>query len=188
MLRAIAELTNDADRDYLDQLYRTCYPMLKRLVSSIIQDRTDVDDVITNAMLSLFDKVPKLREMDETNRIAYLRATVRNAAYKYYNAHQKKSLTQLFDRDSIFSLPDAGQGDPADILLQRDEIRMLRRAIAALSLKDRQLLYLKYAVRLTAREIAEMTNAPREAAVHARLSRARRKVVSMLRGWEDEGE
>ena len=189
MLTAATEIKSQGEREFLDRLYCTYYPMLYNLVSGIIQDRTEVNDVIIDAMLSLFDKVPKLQAMDETKRIAYVRKTVRNAAYKHYNTQKSRNLTEFPVQDYIFSLPDTEQSDPAADLIKNEDIQLVRKVVGSLPLKDRQALYLKYAVGLTTREIAQMTDAPSEAAVYERLARARHKVVSLLRkwGWDDEG-
>lgn len=180
-------MENTADRNYLNYLYKSHYAMLFNLAASILLDKTDAGDVVTNAMLSLFSKVPFLRALEEKERAGYLRATVRNAAFKYYNAQTRRNLTEMPLLDgALFSLPGSTGEDPADLLLKNDEFCQVREAIATLGVQDRRLLHLKYAVRLTAREIAEITDAPNEAAVQMRLSRARRKVLRYLedRGWE----
>ena len=71
----------------------------------------------------------------------------------------------------------------AAILLKNEEAEQVRRAVATLPEKDQQVPYLKYAARLTAKEIAEMTNAPSEEAVRTQLSRARKKVLHLLEDW-----
>lgn len=188
-MQAIQKLENATDCNYLDYLYKSHYPMLHNLAASILRSETDAGDVVTNAMLSLFSKVSFLRLLEEKERVGYLRATVRNAAYKQYNAQKRRSLTDSDNMDSLlFSLPGPEHEDPANILLKNEEYRQVREAIAALGTGDRRLLHLKYSALLTAREIAEMTNAPNEAAVQMRLSRARRKVLLLLeeRGWGHE--
>ena len=61
--------------------------------------------------------------------------------------------------------------------MEDEEYREVRAAIGALPEPDRRVLYLRYAVRLTAEEIAAETGAPSAAAVQVRISRARRKVL-----------
>lgn len=187
MLSAISELSNMLDRSFLDTLYRQHYPMLHNLAASILHNDADAGDVVTNAMLSLFSKAPFLRSLEEKECVGYLRATVRNAAFKYYNAQTRRNLTEIPLLDSVlFSLSDPVEENPVNHLLKNEEFCQVREALAALDEKDRQLLHLKYSVHLTAREIAQMTNAPNEAAVQMRLSRARRKVLRYLeeRGWD----
>lgn len=187
MLSAITELSNLLDRTYLDILYRQHYPMLHNLAASILRSETDAGDIVTNAMLSLFSKAAFLRALEEKECVGYLRATVRNAAFKYYNAQTHRNLTETPLMDStLFSLPGPAAEEPTNLLLKSDEFCQVHEALAALDEKDRQLLHLKYAVRLTAREIAQMTGAPNEAAIQMRLTRARRKVLRYLeeRGWD----
>lgn len=187
MLYAISSISNLSDRNYLDTLYRKYYGILYNLIVSILHTEVEADDVLTDAMLSLFSKIPFLRALDEVERVAYLRATVRNAAYKQYNAQTRRNLTEVPLLDSVlFSLPGPVEENPVNLLLKSDEFCRVHEALAALGDKDRQLLHLKYSVRLTAHEIAQITNAPNEAAVQMRLSRARRKVLRYLeeRGWD----
>lgn len=190
MLHAITALESNEDRVYLDNLYRANYPMLHKLAVSIVKENEPAKDIVTNAMLSLFSLVSRLRMMGERERVAYLRKTVRNAAFKYYKAYKRESVTVLpLDDDLLFSLPSSEAG-PDELLIQNEEFSVVRAAIATLPGRDRRLLYLKYAVSLNAEEIAELTGAPSAAAVRERLSRARRKVMAQIeeRGCAGAGE
>lgn len=190
MLFAITEIRSISDRIYLDNLYRAYYPMLLKLANSIIRNQESAGDIVTNAMLSLFSLIPKLREMEERELVAYLRATVRNAAYKYYNAAKRKNITEFpLDDDILFSL-QSNVSDLDELLIQDEEFHMVREAIEALPERDRRVLHLKYAAGMSAEEIAKLTGAPSAAAVRERLSRARRRVLAQLeeRGWADAGE
>ena len=190
MVFAITKITSSSERAYLDELYRTNYSMLYKLALSIVKEKEPAKDVVTNAMLSLFSLVTKLRMMGEQKRMAYLRKTVRNAAYKYYKANKRESVTLLsLDNDLLFALPTSEAG-PDELLIQNEEFSVVRAAIATLPGRDRRLLYLKYAVSLNAQEIAELTGATSAAAVRERLSRARRKVMAQIeeRGCAGAGE
>lgn len=187
MLAAITDLDTYEDKQFLDSMYRANYKILYSLALFVVGEE-HAGDVVTNAMLSLFSLVPKLRLMEERERVAYLRATVRNAAYKYYNAQKRRNQTELpLDGDHLFSLP-ADRGDPAEVLMEDEEYREVRAAIGALPEPDRRVLYLRYAVRLTAEEIAAETGAPSAAAVQVRISRARRKVLDRLQASQGGGD
>lgn len=189
MVFAIVKITNPDNRDYLDTLYRTHYAVLSKLAQSIVHDETIAGDIVTNAMLSLFSLVPLLRNLDAAERTAYLKATTRNAAYKYYNTHKKRTLTEIdCGEDYLCSLPDLGSADPCKAILADEELQQVRNAVASLNERDRVLLHLKYAAELNANEIAELTDAPSAAAVNERLTRARRKVLKLLQqqGWTNE--
>lgn len=101
MTYAVSEINVFSDREYLDQLFRRHYPMLAHLAASIIRDQDSVDDVVITAMMSLFSLVPKLQAMTEEQTIAYLRATVRNAAYKHYNAYHQKNGAEHLPLESV---------------------------------------------------------------------------------------
>ena len=182
MLFAVRKLESDNNRSFLDMLYRKHYSAFYSLAYSILRDDSSSQDAVSDAVLSLFSLVPKLQDMEDHELIGYLRATVRNAAYKRYNAEKRKTLTEFVPFDNVlFSLPAPVDQEPPAILLKNEEAEQVRRAISTLPEKDRQVLYLKYAARLTAKEIAEMTNAPSEEAVSTQLSRARKKVLHLLR-------
>lgn len=188
MLSAMAELRSSGDREYLDLLFRSHYEMLCKLVRPIIRDESAEGDIVTNAMLSLFSKVDFLRSLSDRRRTSYLRATARNAAYKYYNAGKIRGVTEFAYNDLLFSLPAPEHDDPYSVLLDSEELRLVRDAIAILPEGDRILLHLKYAALLTSSEIAELITAPSAAAVRERLVRARHKVLMLLeqRGWGNE--
>ena len=188
MVMAIQPLTSPDHRAFLDSLFRTCYRPLLKIAGGIIGS-TQAEDVVIETFISMFGKVGLLQELNESECAAYLRTAVRHAAYKVYNAQKHKNLTEAVPIDSaLFSLPAPEEEAPDHIATKNEEYRQVRDAIAALPRQDREVLYLKYMARMTAREIAEMTNAPNEAAVQMRLSRARRKVLRRLedRGWRRE--
>lgn len=142
MQLAISNIKSASDRFYLDNLYRTYYPMLLKLANSIIRNQESAGDIVTNAMLSLFSLIPKLREMEERELVAYLRATVRNAAYKHYNAAKRKNITEIpLDNDLLFSLR-SNLSDLDELLIQDEEFHMLREALATLPERDRRVLHL----------------------------------------------
>lgn len=91
MLVAIAKIMSQGDREYLANLYCTYAKMLTKLALSIVHDNDCAEDVVTNAMLSLFSLVSKLRAMGEPELVAYLRKIVRHAAYKCYKANKRRS-------------------------------------------------------------------------------------------------
>ena len=72
-----------SDKDFLDRLFRTHYDMLNRLALGILKDEALAEDVVINAMLSLFSLVPKLRLMEKEELAAYLKRAVRNRAFKH---------------------------------------------------------------------------------------------------------
>lgn len=181
MLAAVTIVKSQEDREYLSSLYKQYGHMLMKVANSILQNKNDAEDVVIDAMLSLFSLVPKLREMEEQERIGYLRATVRNSAFKYYKACKQQNVTKPVPiASTLFSLQE---NDPANIIEKNEEYQLVHNAIATLPDTDRKVLYLKYSARLTAQEIAEIINAPSEEAVRMRLSRARHKVMSLLREW-----
>lgn len=183
MLSAIAELQSTINREYLDLLYRQYYSMLYHLAYSIVRENNDAEDVVTDAMLSLTSLVPKLRAMKERERVGYLRATVRNTAYKHYKASKRQNRTEILPLESILFSLGTQEDDPAQLLEKDEELRKLQEAIVMLSVVDREILFLKYSARLTASEISELIKAPSEEAVQKRLSRARRKVLRLLEDW-----
>lgn len=178
MISAIKPLTLSSDKAFLDNLYRTHYEMLFQIAANIVGNDY-AGDVVTNAMLSQFSLVSKLRAMQVNELIAYLRKTVRNAAYKIFNAQRRRCVTELpLDQDLLFSLPS--RTDPAELLIEAEDFYAVHAAIGRLSESDRRILYLRYAAQLNSNEIAELIGASNGAAVRQRISRARKEVLALL--------
>ena len=187
MIAAITELNSQSDRSYLDMLYRTHFGTLKKLAFSILRNEEAAEETVTDAMLSLFSLVPKLRVMKDWEVAAYLRTTVRRAAYKTYQVRKKQNATEFLLEDSLlFSLSPTGT-NLEETLIQNEDFQIVRDAIAALPERDRRLLYLKYAAGFRAEEIGQLTGET-AAAVRMCLTRARRRVLKQLeeRGWADD--
>lgn len=183
MLSSIKTIESAEDREFLDCLYRTHYPRLHKAAWAILLDDEEAGTVVTTAMMSLFSLVDKLRLMEPEALIGYLKRTVRNAAFKRYNARKHRNLTEIMGLDQLYALPGTETDDPAHVILQAEERDSVRAAILQLSEQDRLLVFLKYSSGLSAREIAELINAPSEAAVHMRLSRVRHRLLQTLVEW-----
>lgn len=183
MLSSIKTIESAEDREFLDRLYRAHYPRLHKAAWAILLDDEEAGAVVTTAMMSLFSLVDKLRLMEPEALMGYLKRTVRNAAFKRYNARKHRNLTEIMGLDQLYALPGTETDDPAHVILQAEEHDTVRAAILQLSGRDRLLVFLKYSAGLSAREISELTNAPSEEAVHMRLSRVRHRLLQTLVEW-----
>ena len=135
------------------------------------QDTEDVLHVILDHMLAGMDR---MRNMDEIRQTMYIRSIARNAAMDYLRARvrQRDHTADASDEDLVHLI------DPQcveDVVLHRDALSGMKRAIAALPADKRDLLELKYVQELDDAQIARRLGISR-VNVRQRLSRLRKEL------------
>lgn len=153
------------------ELYRRYLPRIYRYLRARTNSDEDAADLTQQVFVQALDALPRYREKG-LPFAAWLFRIARNAAI---NASQRRRTTLNWDL-----LPDALQAgagqaaqreaDPEAIVLKREALEQLDRMLAELDPDQLELLALRFAGRLTVREMASVIG-KREAAVHKQLSR-----------------
>ncbi|TME30278.1 MAG: RNA polymerase sigma factor [Chloroflexi bacterium] len=96
------------------------------------------------------------------------------------NAHRTRARRRTEPIDAIPLEPSAPDADPAGLALRAEDARRIRAAVAALPEDRRQVVLLRFADGLTAREIGEVLDRS-EGAVRVLLHRALKDLAGQLR-------
>lgn len=154
------------------ELYRRYLPRIYRYLRARTSSEEDAADLTQQVFMRALNALPGYQDKGPPFA-AWLFRIARNAAI---NAQQRQRITLNWDL-----LPDplqasAGQTgghvavDPEALMLKREALEQLGGFLAELDPVKLDLLVLRFAARLTVREIAQVVG-KREAAVHKQLSR-----------------
>jgi len=111
---------------------------------------TDTDDVVQDALINTFKRIDRLDCRNHGALFAYLRRAVLNRIVDA--ARRSSRLTS--DEEALAGAQDHGPS-PLDRLLEREDGRRYRAALAQLSRRDRTLILLRLRHRLPYSEVAE---------------------------------
>jgi RNA polymerase sigma-70 factor, ECF subfamily len=152
-------------RRYLDRVYRYCFYLLG--------DHHDAEDVTERTFMAALAAIDRYRDEGATFR-SWLFRIAHNQLANALRSRGRRHATWLDD-----VAEPAVDDDPAGVIGQAEESRRLRRALDALPDDRRQVVILRFADGLTAREIGAVLGRS-EGAVRVLQHRALRQLADML--------
>lgn len=155
--------TRDGQDRQLDDAWRVHGAMAMRFATALVGP-TDAPDVTSAAFLRI-TQLPDWTEIEHFDR--YLLRAVRNEAQNLYRERRRR-----WQRDLVAVRPESTADIPADVDLLR--------AVAALSVQQRSVVFLAYWQDMTEAEIADTLELARST-VHRTLVRARTALRKALR-------
>lgn len=166
------------DRDYMEQIYRSCKRLMYSTAWKYSRDKTTVDDVVSDSCISLIKNIPTLRTLADKKLKAYIVTTVRNTALNYYD-RQRRTLSHMSENGSETLENVADTFDVEKTVALNDELDGVWKAIEQLPPKEQQVMYLKYKQNLTDDEIAAKVGIS-AVSVRKYVSRARERLKKTL--------
>lgn len=180
ILSIILAIENEDDRNLMLKIYQECYPLMKSKAYKIVNDLHLADDVVQDAVIKLIDRLPVIRNLNKSQITAYVCRTVNSVAIDFYRRNMKGDSKIKFSpyADLADELEDDSMS-PHERYEKMQEYEMLGTALLQLSERDKDLLYYKYYLELSDKEIAylldmEHTN------VRVSLNRARKRAKTIL--------
>lgn len=146
----------DDERQFLAACYQRHRISMIRLAKCYAADSAAVEDIVSDSLVAMMEKIDLLRTLTEEQEHAYVLAVVRNTAMDELRRKQRQRGRFLRDGDEALAL----YPDPAALeekVLMREMMAAVRRAIAELPEKEQQVLRLKVLENRTDAEIAAET-------------------------------
>lgn len=180
LVASVIEETDEDDRAFIAVLYRQYYPLMKKKAFEISHDYSVVDDLINDAFVRLIEKTSILKSLECCQRTSYIVYTIRNISINYIRQRANKSEKMYLgmSEDLFASIPDA-ECRIEEICAMEEDYKELSRAIGQLSERDRSLLYYKYNLELSDKEISAMMDISLNN-IREYLKRARRRTLRYL--------
>ena len=145
----------------------------RRLARWIMKNDHDAEDVVQEASLRAFRY---FRTFNGGNGRAWFLRIVRNTC-SHWHRRKTQGLTDLFDEEQHSTMSPVN--DPETLLLQSDTASAIKRAIAGLPDRSRELFVLREVEGLSYRNMADAMDIPM-GTVMSSLSRARRALRGAL--------
>ena len=172
----------DNDRDsmaFMRELYRRYSRLMFAEALRRVSNRQDCEDIVQDAVESLCQKVGVLRTLPEQALPAYIVYTVKNKSLNFlrHQAVVDKHAADLEDEGEL----ESSSPSPEELAVLREQTEGLHKVWPLLPEEDRELLYRKYILGQDNEELAEIFHC-RKDSVRMRLTRARRRAVSLMKG------
>ena len=165
LLRAL----RPGDAEALDGIYARLGGRMLALARGIVRNRADAEDVVSDSFLKLARGIGGYRI--GTNGCAFVMRIVRNTAFDLL---RKRKVRAEEDLDEFFHLTDERYRPE-----RMDGALVLEDAVAKLAPLERRMIYYRYYLDFTVREIAKETGVSKSA-VQRMISAAEEKLKKLL--------
>lgn len=178
-------MEDEDDKKFMLNLYQQYYPLMKQRAYSMIRDYGVIDDLIQDAFIKLIPKISLLRSLSSYKLTSYIVYTMKHICLDYIRKETRRARYAFSGAvdDVAHQIPDL-QAATEENYMQQEEYEYLEQALLQLSERDRNLLYFKYNMDLSDKEIAGVSGIP---AQHVRqyVARAKSRALQMLSKGEN---
>lgn len=174
----IMAMPSEADRDFMEWLYKQHYRLMFSTAWKIFRDKATVEDIVSDSCLALMKKLPLLRSIERNKLSVYIVSTVRNTALNYYDK-QKRTNIYIVTGENVEVDSKADKLNLEEKVLLEDEVERVWKAIMQLPEKEQQILRMKYAMEMSDDEIADKVGLSVNS-IRKYVSRAREHIKAIV--------
>ena len=174
-LNALLSLLRAGRADALDDIYLAIGKRMYALARGIV-GAADADDVVSESFLKIAKGIRSFRE--DTNGYAWIMRIVRNTAFDFLRKRKMRAEENL---DAFFHLTDERYSPD-----RREEALALEAAMEKLTQEERKMIYYRYYLDFTVREIAAETGMSKSAAARAAQNAEEKLKKLLLAGQNDD--
>lgn len=181
----IFSVLDNCDKDSalkVERLFEKYRKLMFGAAFEILQDKGMAEDAVIAAMERIIKNIDKIGEIDCPKTRNFVVIICKNAAIDIYNKRKTASMAEACYCGEMY----IEENEPINIVLNKDTVDRMKKAIKALDMIYRDVFLMKYAHEMSREEIAEACGISIEA-VKKRLARAKRKIVELM-GEEDKHE
>lgn len=174
----LVDLLRRREERGMDGLLSQYGPMLRYIIAPILEDPREREECLSDTVMRAWDRIGQY-DPARGSLAAWLSAIARNAAFSRLRAARGPDGGAELDPNAADSAPG-----PEELLLRKEQLALLSRAVSRLGDMDRQLFYRKYYYFQPAAQIAaELGLTVR--GVEGRLHRLRKRLKRELGGGTD---
>lgn len=169
------------EKKYLEDWYKQYYQYMYNRAYSMLKDEHMAKDVVNDAFIRVMNHVERVKSLSLTSRAYYFKCTVSNVAIDY---QRKRKMEQTFAEtygDSYMRNISIGRLSilPEMILESEETIDTIRKFMEHLEERDQMLVFYKYMLEYSNKEIAELMDIPLDQ-VTTYIGRAKKRLIKML--------
>ena len=173
------------DERFLTDLYQKYYKLMELFAFDVVQDKGIAEDMVQESFIHLIPHAKKLRQMQQSVCVSYLRSTVRHTALNYaIKKEPQRVKNALLEEENLFDIVD----ESADIegeVLKTITAEKMKDCIRQLPQVYQDVLNFKYLLELSDREIGDSLGISKNS-VRQYLTRARRKALEIYNKTEGD--
>ena len=174
-LNALLSLLRAGRADALDDIYLAVGKRMYALARGIVGP-ADADDVVSESFLKIAKGIRTFRE--DTNGYAWVMRIVRNTSFDFLRRRKLRAEENL---DAFFHLTDERYSPE-----RREEALALEAEMEKLSEEERKMIYYRYYLDFTVREIAAQTGISKSAVARAAQNAEEKLKKYLLAGQNDD--
>lgn len=173
-LDTLLRILRSGNPEALDGILITVGSRMLALARGIVKNREDAEDVVQESFLKIAKGIGSYR--DGTNAYAWVMRIVRNAAFDHL---RRKKVRAAEDIDAFFHLCDESYSEE-----KQTSALVLEEAVSRLPQAQRRVIYYRYYLDFTVREIAKETGMSKSSVQRA-LDGAEKFLKNFLGGGQN---
>ena len=144
-------IRDEADRDFVKNLFKNNEQMMYKIAFNILHNRTDAEDTVQNSIIKVIDSLEMIRTLDSTEIEYYLSVMTRNTALDM----QRK--TNRLPESNVMEELDVMEADISveEAALMNINSERIKEALRRLPEQEYEILFLNLQVGLSPSEIAD---------------------------------
>lgn len=177
--KEIVDLLKIQNEKGVSELLKHYRPLMIYVITPVLSNPEDQEECISEVVMKVWNYISKFDEQKSSFK-TWLTAVTRNTALNHLRKNIKHNEVDIIP-ESIVSR----DGNPEDIILNKEKREQLSKILNNLSGKERTIFYRKYYYMQSTSQIArEMGISNR--AVEGKLYRIKQKIRKQMGGWQDE--
>lgn len=167
-----------SDYAFIEEIYRSSYKLAAYHIYRVVKEPVEIADLLQDTFVRLIPKIDLLQSLSENQLRVYISQTAKHTALDYM---RKKHV-----RDKWTYYPEETSPEPADnadtpeeAYIKQERREEIQCAMDKLSERDRDLLYFKYRLDLSAPDICRAMGIKPESFYQA-LSKARKRLCKIM--------
>ena len=190
MLLAVLTALDSAGENVLTEMIERYGDRLTAIAYALLGNREDAEEAVSDTFMEAYRHFSDFRDLAESDKIRLLVIyTKNNARDRLRKRKGKRTLSTEYltgdGDDAEWEIPD-GSAIPEDLVLNEERSRQIASYIDRLSDEQHDVIILRYYHGMSIHAIAKRLKIS-EAAVNARLSRARAALRKMMEEGEFDG-
>lgn len=173
-------IEDEDDKSFMLDLYKNYYGLVRKIIFSIIHNQKDLEDLINDTFVRIIEKTSVIRTLNSCKTASYVVYTAKSITINFIKHRDVQNKHLFLGTDDDFSqYLSSSDNIVEDRVIYEQEIELLSDAILELPEKQKNLLYFKYVLDMTDKDIAEILGIAPDS-VREYLTRARRKAKSQI--------
>ena len=182
----ILAIENDADRDYLTQIYLDYRNLIYRVALTFFPDNhCEAEDAFSNTLEKLCKRPELLRSIADAQKASYIAVITANTCRDILRRKKRNIYAYSLEDGSMDWAADPA--DPYENLFEHGTMEEVLDAWQTLTDKDRDIIRMHYAEEKTVPEMAALLDV-RESTIYSALFRARKHLTEHLKKEKNHHE